>query len=232
MIIFHTYLSFLTWLFTLHLDKKFIIYPVVYLIGDLLFEPGMELKEKILEYLKDDELSISALTRKLNEKEFMIHKLTLAGYLKALEDMRVLKHKKIPPSKVYYISKTKEKTIYEAIGDKIKSLEKTPAEQAQITLFSLQKLFHRAIFYNEMKRCGFDTIDANRVTGDDRAEVRKKLIKSGFKIKTNEPLYSIENNEDNEEYHKILDNLILELLIEKFKIKALILETKQIKLSK
>lgn len=195
-----------------------------------MFEPGADLKEKIIELLKNEELSINALTRKLKENDYKIHKLALSGYLKALEDVNILKHKNIPPSKIYYVFKQKEKNIYEAIGEKTGNLDINLEEQAKITLYFLQKLFHRPIFLEEIKKCGYTNVNALRVKGDERAEIRKKLKKTGFKIKPNEPMYSIDP-ENKKDYDLYFNQILLEIFIEKFGIKSLILETKQIKLS-
>lgn len=195
-----------------------------------MFEPDIDFKEKIIAILKNEELSINALLKKLNENDYKTHRLTLTGYLKALEDTHILKHKEIPPAKVYYVSKQKEKNIYEAVGEKTKNLDVSSDEKAKIALYILEKLFHRPIFLEEIKKCGFRSVDANRVTGDQRAEFRKKLKKTGFKIKPNEPMYSIES-EKKKNYEIFFNQIILEILVEKFQIKSLILETKQVKLS-
>jgi len=186
------------------------------------------MKDLIFTYLKDEETSISGLSRLLQKDGYKVHRLVLTGYLKAMADMGVLKQKEIPPSKVYTLTTKSEKNIYEVVGDKCKALDIDDRESATLGAYVLQNLFHRPIFLQEIRQFGLgDTVLAKKVTGDERLEARKALTKNGFRLPTNDPAYLVEREEAYEEF---MDFILQEMLIEKFKSQSLVMGPKQTRL--
>jgi hypothetical protein len=185
------------------------------------------LKELIIKHLKEEEQSISGLSRSLEKEGYKMHRLVLTGYLKALSDLGVLKEKEIPPSKVYTTSALREKNIYEKVGEKCMGLNIKDDEKPEVAAFVLQKLFHRPIFLEEIKECGFDRNPNEdlRVTGEERREAKISLTSAGYKLPNNDPAYYIEND-----YNEYFNEILHDILIETFKVKRLVHSTKQIKL--
>ncbi|MFQ6060779.1 MAG: hypothetical protein ACE5KV_05755 [Thermoplasmata archaeon] len=186
------------------------------------------MKSLILSYLGNKETSVSGLSRILKKDGFKVHRLFLSGYLQAMADLGVLRVKEIPPSKVYTTSSRVEKNIYEVLGDKCRMLGLDDRETTSIAVYILQSLFHRPIFLQEVKGCGLgDVVLGKRVTGEERSEARKALLKSGFRLPTNDPAYLVDKEKG---YDRIRDAILQEILIEKFKAQGLVLGPKQTRL--
>jgi len=185
------------------------------------------LKDLIIKYVKEEERSISSLSRRLEEEGHKMHRLVLTGYLKALTDVGVLREKEIPPAKVYTTSAHREKNIYEAVGEKCRALNFDYDEKAQVAIYTLQKLFHRPIFFEELKQCGFKegVEDAEQITGDERREAKAALTKSNVNLPYNDPAYIIKKDYDN-----IFLDVISDIMIETFRARRLVIGTKQLKL--
>lgn len=193
-----------------------------------MFVSDKNMRDLIFSYLKGEETSISGLSRLLQKDGYKVHRLVLTGYLKAMADMGVLKQKEIPPSKVYTLTTKSEKNIYEAVGDKCKTLDIDDKESATLGTYVLQNLFHRPIFLQEIRQFGLgDTVLAKRVTGDERLEARKALTKNGYRLPANDPAYVVEKEEPYEEF---MDSIVQEMLIEKFKSQSLVMGPKQTRL--
>ncbi|RLF39259.1 MAG: hypothetical protein DRN00_02360 [Thermoplasmata archaeon] len=196
----------------------------------MIFEKDLTLKDVILKYLKEKEESISSLHRKLEKDGFKFHRLVLTGYLKALADSGILKEQNIKPSKVYSIrSREKTKDIYEGIGEEIKSMTKDEKERAKLAVYVLQKLFHRPIFLEEVRRCGIDigSIPAKKVVGEERMLARKVLSSALINIPHNNPAYVIEEDEELEKKGlEVMERVIISI----FKAWKLVLKGKQAKL--
>jgi DNA-binding HxlR family transcriptional regulator len=184
-------------------------------------------KDIILEDLKDDPKSISKISRTLEEKGYKFHKLILTGYLRALEDFGFVKAKDYPPSKVYQTSVPHKKDIYESVGEKVSSLPISRTEQADVSLYILQKIYKRPIFQQELIRCGFrpEDISSTEVKGEERIESKVILTKAGVKLPRNDPAYWTENK-----YEKENNQIVTDIFIESFGLKSLIREATQSKL--
>jgi hypothetical protein len=196
-----------------------------------MFDQNISLKDIIIEHLRKTEESISGLSRKLNENGYKLHRLILTGYLKALVDTGYLKEHEIKPSKVYSIRSPKEKrTIYDIIGDEVKNVVDTPKEQARTCIYILQRLFHRPIFREELKRCkiNVDNVDAQKVEGEERGQARKLLSKTPIKLPFNDPAYIM--SENIEEYEKFRIEVLQNILISTFNLGSLSMKSKQVKL--
>src|SRR2546430_3076214 len=99
--------------------ETFICYPVCYQVGRVgapVFVPGKNLKDLVVAYLREQERSISALTKQLRQDGYPFHRLFVTGYLKALADAGILREKDITPSKVYSASAHRDLNLYELVG--------------------------------------------------------------------------------------------------------------------
>jgi DNA-binding HxlR family transcriptional regulator len=194
--------------------------------GKVFVTPEM-LKDLIIQYVKEEERSISSLSRRLEAEGHKMHRLVLTGYLKALTDVGVLREKEIPPAKVYTTSAHRDKNIYETVGEKCKALSMKEDEKAEVAVFILQKLFHRPVFFEELKQCGFSEgmDDEDQVTGDERREAKAALTKAKVHLPYNDPAYIVK-----QDYEDIFVEVLSEIVTENFKAKRLVIETKQLKL--
>src|SRR5512133_2083741 len=118
-----------------------------------MFNPEKALKDNIFDILKNDGKSISALSRELEERGISLHRLILTGYLRALTDYNYLREKEVPPAKVYVPVKGKEKDIYDYVGENSRKIC-IGVESALLVLYTLCHLFHRPIFFDELKKAG------------------------------------------------------------------------------
>lgn len=191
-----------------------------------MFSPEKDMKELVLEILKKDQMSISGVCRELTSKGIKMHRLELSGYLKALADMNVLKEKDIKPVKVFSASATREKNLHELIGDSCPSYARTPDERATLATYCLQKLFRRAVFDMEVRRCGLEgSAEGRKATAEERSEAKSIMTRLGYKIPNSDVPTVVE---------KDLDNLFLQVLadvvVERFNARAYMKQTTQAKL--
>lgn len=176
--------------------------------------------------MKSEEKSISRLARELEHDGYKMHRLYLAGYLKALADVGILKEKEIPPSKVYTTTANLEKTIYEVIGEKCKALKMPDEEKTRVAAYILQKLFKRPIFLQEITLCGLDGgIVGTKTDPEEREDLRNQLVKSGLRIPKDDPAYVIEDNYENE-----FERVVLTVILESYEALQLIVDTRQVRL--
>ena len=196
-----------------------------------MFEDDIMLQDLILEYLRDNQASISSIHRKLQKEGYKLHRLVVTGYLKALADNGILKEHDIKPSKVYSIrSKTRKQNIYDIVGEEVKNLTDAKKKQAKLAIYTLQKLFHRPIFLEELKRCRIDAdeIDAEKIGGEERMQARKLLSRTTIKIPDRNPAYIVK---ENEEYEKLRQEIMEKIIINMFNVNNLVLKSKQITLN-
>ncbi|MFH0816175.1 MAG: hypothetical protein V1934_05110 [Methanobacteriota archaeon] len=187
------------------------------------------MKDAVLESLKDGEMSISKLHRHLASEGFKMHRLVLTGYLKALEDVSVLRSKDIPPSKVYDAPSGGELGIYESIGALAMSSTKGGGEASKLAVFAFQKLFRRPVFREELRLAGFEgEILAERITGEERNEVKRALARKGHKVPDNDPAYRVTIAD--EALEVLCRDVLASAVLSRFKAHSLVLETKQTKL--
>jgi hypothetical protein len=192
-----------------------------------LFVPERNLKDLVVSYLREQERSISALTKQLKADGYSFHRLFVTGYLKALADAGILREKDIPPAKVYGTSAHREPNLYELVGSRCREATREEAEQVRLAIGVLQKLFRRPIFLREMRECGFaGAIDAPQAPREEREEARRGLVKLGLPLPTNEPAYATQDRRN-----EVRDEILFDLVIERFGMGSLVLETKQMKLT-
>ncbi|MEW5760227.1 MAG: hypothetical protein AB1779_05635 [Candidatus Thermoplasmatota archaeon] len=163
----------------------------------------------IFEELKEEK-SISAVSRGLEKSGYKIHRLSLTGYLKALADLGLIKEKALPPSKIYTIPVRSEKDIYELIGEKVKELNRKEDEKKKILLFILQTIFKRAVYQEEIKRCGFE------IPRNLKGIVNKEMneVNVSIAIPKNDVAYKTK-----EKYFDEFADVVSELLVQQFAIK-------------
>jgi DNA-binding HxlR family transcriptional regulator len=185
------------------------------------------LKDLIIKYVKEEERSISSLSRRLEAEGHKMHRLVLTGYLKALTDVGVLKEKEIPPAKVYTTSAHREKNVYETVGEKCRALKLSDDERAEVAVYILQKLFHRPVFFEELKQAGFKegVDDAEQITGDERREAKAALTKSKVHLPYNDPAYLVKKD-----YDDVFAEVLSDIITETFRARRLVVGTKQLKL--
>src|SRR3989449_8534718 len=163
--------------------ETFICYPVCYQVGRVgapVFVPGKNLKDLVVAYLREQERSISALTKQLRQDGYPFHRLFVTGYLKALADAGILREKDIPPAKVYSTSAHREPNLYELVGSRCRDATRDETDQVRLAVAGLQKLCHRPIFLRELRECGFAAASAPpQPPRAEREEARRGLLKLG-----------------------------------------------------
>ncbi|HKZ99717.1 MAG TPA: hypothetical protein VJ326_09035 [Thermoplasmata archaeon] len=176
--------------------------------------------------LRAQERSISALTKQLEQDGYSFHRLFVTGYLKALADVGILRERQIPPAKVYSASSHRDRNLYELVGEQCRLASPDERVQTRLGVAVLQRLFRRPIFLRELRECGFaGAIDAPGAPRDEREEARRAMLKLGVPVPTNEPAYLVEDRRND-----VRDAIISDLLVGRFALASLVLETKQTKL--
>ena len=192
-----------------------------------MFHPDRDLRLIILEILKEDGKSISAISRELEKRGYDQHRLILTGYLRAMTDLNVLKEKEIPPAKIYVIAKGREQNIYEIVGEKVRQLYGEGEKSDKLILVLLSRLFHRAVFSDELSKAGVRTFPGHEASKEERLDAKQALIKSGFKVPDSLKAYMIEAPECDTDYTEALTRLLADL----YNINYLVKETKQTRLT-
>jgi DNA-binding HxlR family transcriptional regulator len=193
-----------------------------------MFVPGASMKDAVAEVLREGDMSISSLHRKLEAEGFKMHRLVLTGYLRALEDTGVLKAKEIPPSRVYSAAQSSEMSVYETVGALAMSTSRNEAEASRVAVYCLQRLFRRPVFLEELRRAGFSgEIEAERISGEERNEARRMLARKGHRLPDNDPAYRAPHSQQLEEAYK---ELVASALLSRLKAHSLVVETKQTRL--
>ena len=191
-----------------------------------MFSPQKDMKELVLEILKKDQMSISGVCRALAERGVKLHRLELTGYLKALADMQVLREKDIKPAKVFSPSATREKSLYELVGETCSVIGKNPDERATLAAYSLQRLFRRAVFDMEVERCGLDgAVEGRKATSEERSEAKSILTRMGYRV-PNSDIPTVVEKDLEKQYLQVL----AELVVERFNMRSHLKETTQLKL--
>jgi len=191
-----------------------------------MFSPEKDLRELVLEVLKKDQMSISGVSRELTSKGVKLHRLELSGYLKALADMNVLKAKDIKPAKVFSASTMRDRNLYELVGESCSSLVRSQDDRATLATYCLQKLFRRAVFDFEVKRCGVEgNPDGRKATTEERSEAKSIMSKLGYKIPNSDIPTIIEKDLDAQFLQVLAD-----VIIERFNARPYTKQTTQTKL--
>lgn len=192
--------------------------------------PDNSFKNVIFQELEKGDKSISSLHRVLTSEGHKVHRLVLTGYLKAMEEIGLLSSRDFPPSKVYSISSSIEKDIYETVKEVCANIDEIPEKKRpEVMLYFLQKLFRRPVFQEEMVQAGFNgEIEsfAVKVSNEERLEIKKQLTKKGYKLSLKDQAFIIQDKT----YDREFDLIIQMMLLQKFKAANLSVDTKQTKL--
>ena len=170
-------------------------------------EKGQTLRDVIMEVLRQGPASISQLAKRLKEPYHLdLHRLALAGYLKALADVGLLEEREIPPAKVYALRPAQAApTLYDAIARRIRDLGQSESEATKLIVQVLHDLFHRPVFREELRRAGFDVVSGLRdATADERQAARRLFAKSPLRLPFNDPAY-LPPNPAGDEGHRLRD---------------------------
>jgi hypothetical protein len=191
-----------------------------------MFSPEKDMRELVLEILKKDPASISGVSRELASKGLKLHRLELTGYLKALADMGILKEKDIKPSKVFSVSTTRDKNLHELIGHAAVLNAQSPDERATLAAYTLQRLFRRAVFDMEVKRCGIEgMVEGRKATSEERAEAKSILSRMGYKIPNSDVPTIVEKDLEEQ-----FINVLADVIVERFNMGSYLKETTQTRL--
>ncbi|MCL5874562.1 MAG: hypothetical protein M1161_04395 [Candidatus Thermoplasmatota archaeon] len=150
---------------------------------------GMLLKDRIVDILRGDGKSISEIYKEINmEDETKIHRLALTGYLWAMADFNVLKEKYVKPSKLYFLLKKDETSIYELIGEQ--TANEPQDKRGEEILYILYTLLDRPVFEVELERAGITgTIRGKRLDKRERKKLVGKVDMKGLKISSDSDAY-------------------------------------------
>src|SRR5207245_5114193 len=127
------------------------------------------LKDLVVSYLREQERSISALTKQLRADGYPFHRLFVTGYLKALADAGILREKDIPPAKVYSTSAHREPNLYELVGARCREATREESDQIRLAAAARRSVCLRRSFLRELCGCGFGgALDAARAPRPER----------------------------------------------------------------
>lgn len=152
-------------------------------------DKGVSLRDLVTEILRDGPRSISQVGKALQERGLKLHRLAVAGYLKAMADAGSLEEREIPPAKVYAVRPLVARAdLYQHVGERCR--QESPADAARLYLHVLGDLLRRPIFREELRRGGFEAPQgAQEVEGEERQAARRFLSKSPLKLPFNDPAY-------------------------------------------
>ncbi|MBI0584033.1 MAG: hypothetical protein ISF22_07380 [Methanomassiliicoccus sp.] len=143
-----------------------------------------------------------------------------------MTDCNYLKEKEVPPAKVYVPAKGKEKDIYELIGECSRNLATGP-DADLLALFTMNRLFHRPVFFEELRKAGVrDMPQAKQVGIEERQEAKKFLTRAGIKVMDMNLAYYNDDEALTPRFEEILSAMLCDLM----SFSNLIRETKQTKL--
>lgn len=143
------------------------------------------------ELLRDGPKSISQVGKLLKERGLRLHRLAVAGYLKALADAGLLEEREIPPAKVYTLRpKQAQRDAYSATARRCREAATSEPEAARLYVQALADLFRRPIFREELRRGAFEPSRLlEEVEGEERQAARRHLSKAPLKLPFNDPAY-------------------------------------------
>lgn len=192
-------------------------------------EKGVVLHELVADILRGGPRSISQIGKDLQQRGVKLHRLAVAGYLKALSDRGILEEQSIPPAKVYGLKPgAAQRDLYQRVGDECRRHAKSSQEAAKLFLLVLEELFHRPIFMEEFRRGGFDSApDAVEVPTDDRQLARRFLSKSRLKLPFNDPAFRSGGSSPGEAVRHRTRSILASLLRSEFRADSLAMTTKQ-----
>ncbi|MCL4450253.1 MAG: hypothetical protein M1386_02915 [Candidatus Thermoplasmatota archaeon] len=177
---------------------------------------GMLLKDRIIDILRGDGKSISEIYKEINmEDETKIHRLALTGYLWAMADFNVLKEKYVKPSKLYFLLKKDETSIYELIGEQ--TANEPQEKRGEEILYILYTIFDRPIFDIELEKAGVTgNIKGKRLDKRERKKLLSKVDTKGLKISSDSDAYLPMPNAS---YPALAMRVLSNIISEKYEVK-------------
>lgn len=150
---------------------------------------GMLLKDRITDILRGDGKSISEIYKEINmEEESKIHRLSLTGYLWAMADFNILKEKYLKPSKIYYLVKKDEASIYQLLMDKM--VDEPEDKRGDEILYLLYVLLERPVFETELERAGVTgKLRGKRLDRKERKKLLSRVEVKGMRIPSDSDAY-------------------------------------------
>jgi hypothetical protein len=108
----------------------------------------------------------------------------------------------------------------------VNAMQGTSTERATIATYCLQRLFKRAVFDMEVRRCGVDGIvEGRRATPDERTEAKSILTRMGYKVPNSDVPTVVEA-----ELEPLFVRVMAEIVVEKFGLRSHAKATVQTKL--
>ncbi len=198
------------------------------------FEEGVTLRDVVTDILRDGHASISQVGKALRERGIKMHRLAVAGYLKALADGGYLEEREVPPAKTYRLRPGRAtRSLYEVVGER-SGQTAAPADAVRLTVQTLVDLFHRPVFREELKRAGYAPGPGlEEVTGEERQAARRALSGTPLKLPFNDPAYRPEyrNPDDRETLTTASHHVIAGLVRDTYSMQAMAQVTKQARLT-
>jgi hypothetical protein len=198
------------------------------------FEGGVSLRDVVTDVLRDGQASISQVVAALRERGIKLHRLAVAGYLKALADDGYLEEHRIPPAKTYRLHPGHApRSVYEVVADRARQISNDETEAGRVALQALVDLFARPVFREELRRTGFEARRGfKEIAGDDRQAARRVLSKTPVKLPFNDPAYvpSYENAHEEERLRAGARHVLGHIIREQFGVQSLAMTSKQVTL--
>ncbi len=145
-----------------------------------------------LESMLFESLSISEITRRLEEKGYEEHRLLVTGYLRALTDLGILVEEEVPPSKIYRYSAERYGDIYDLMREVLGAYQGTEKQEVAVSLLS--RLFRRPVFREELRRAGVTDFSSPAVVEAGGAAVRSiARLRGILSIPEDDPALEFEN---------------------------------------
>jgi hypothetical protein len=161
------------------------------------FGPGPALRDRILEHLRSGQDSISGIARAIAaDRERPLHRLTVAGYLAALEDQGLLRGTDVPPSRQYRLANaTLAQSLHQRLAQHLRTTDGARHEQAALLATALTHLLRRPIFAAELTHAGFpgpypllQTVQADEAERRRIRSLFQRRIHPAIQIPRNDPL--------------------------------------------
>jgi len=194
-------------------------------------EKGLVLRDLVVEILRAGPKSISQVGAALKERGLKLHRLAVAGYLKALADSEVLEEREIPPAKVYALKPgSSAHDLYKRVSQHCREHAAPGTDGSRLFLQALWDLFRRPIFKDELRRGGYDGVpQAAEVGGEERQAARRALSRSPLKLPFNDPAYrpKYANHEDESSHREASRQVLAAIVREEYRAGALAVTTRQ-----
>ena len=193
-------------------------------------ERGRALREHILEILRDGPRSISQVVAALKARGYKLHRLAVAGYLKALADADLLDEREIPPAKVYGVKPGPgARDLYTRVGEQCRE-HASLADAGRLCVQVLSDLMRRPVFKEELRRAGFESVPlAEEVAGEERGVARRFLARSTLKLPFNDPAFrpAYRDPEEQDRWRELSRAVLGAMVREEYHAGALAVTTKQ-----